>query len=188
MAENTREGAKANPKGPLARVEKAMVAVSGVALGSIMVIVVADVVGRYVFNSPFSWSYDLIGLYLMVAAFFLALPDALTHHDHIAVDLFRDSFPPRFKHAALAIGYSGASLGIGLIGWGGWLRFTEAWANDDRIAAAVAWPTWVAYALVALGSAAMLLRCLHRVLGHLRAALTGHEAPGLLPPSASEGH
>ena len=37
----------------------------------IMIVVFGDVVMRYVFNSPFSWAYDLIALYLMAAVFTL---------------------------------------------------------------------------------------------------------------------
>ena len=77
----------------LARAETALVALSGVALAVIMVVVVADVLLRYVARSPLGWSYDLIGSYLMVAVFFLALSDTLHHHGHIAIDISPSTSP-----------------------------------------------------------------------------------------------
>lgn len=158
-----------------------MMLVSALAMMAIMLIVVLDVGGRYLLSMPLSWSYDLIGLYLMVAVFFLALPDALTHHSHIAVDVFQPLLPERLRHLSLAAGYAASVVVMALIGWGAWLRFASAWTRDDRIAAAVALPTWVPYAMVVIGAAAMTLRCAARVLGHGQALLTGKAPAGLEP-------
>ncbi|WP_226583281.1 TRAP transporter small permease [Acuticoccus sediminis] len=185
MADGSNRNAVRAGRGPLAAVETALVAISCAAMALMMFVVVADVTVRYAFNAPFSWSYDFVGMYLMVGIFFLGLSEALREHDHIAVDLFRDLLPLRIKNAALSAAYVAACVAMGLIGWGGWQRFAAAWANGDRIAATVAWPTWVPYALVTVGSFAMLLRCLQRVIAHARAAATGVEAPGLLPLAAN---
>lgn len=64
-----------------------MTCVAGICLALMMFTVVGDVICRYVFNAPFGWSYDFIGLYLMVGVFFLSLSAALADHHHIAVDL-----------------------------------------------------------------------------------------------------
>ncbi|WP_051294374.1 TRAP transporter small permease [Gemmobacter nectariphilus] len=167
--------------GVLARIETAMMSISATAMMAIMLIVVIDVCGRYLFASPLSWSYDMIGLYLMVAVFFLALPDTLTHHSHIAVDVFQPLLPARVRHLALALGYAAAVVVVALIGVGGWQRFVSAWVNDDRIAATVALPTWVPYAMVVIGSATMTLRCGVRVIGHVSAMMTGTAPAGLEP-------
>ncbi|GGE23179.1 TRAP-type C4-dicarboxylate transport system, small permease component [Gemmobacter megaterium] len=174
--------------GWLGRLEAIFMSVSALAMMAIMLIVVADVFGRYALSSPLSWSYDMIGLYMMVAVFFLALPDTLTHHSHIAVDVFQPMLPARLKHLSLSLGYAAAACVVALIGWGGWLRFSSAWANDDRIASTVALPTWVPYAMVTIGSAVMTLRCLVRVWGHGTALITGTVTPGLepAPPRADE--
>lgn len=171
----------------LAKFETALVAVSSCAIAVIMFVVVADVLMRYLFSAPLSWSYNLIGLYLVVAMFFLALPDTLHHHGHIAVDIFQHMIPFRLRHLALGIGYGMSTVVVGLIFWGGWERFLSAWINDDRIAAQVPWPTWVAYLIVALGSFAMALRCLYRTGGHFASAFTGRELVKMpLPPETGQ--
>ena len=55
----------------LGALERALTVIATIALFAIMALVVADVFMRYVLNSPFSFTYDLIGLYLLAAVFFL---------------------------------------------------------------------------------------------------------------------
>lgn len=171
----------------LATLEVAMMAVSAVAIAAIMIIVTLDASLRYVLSAPLTWSYELIGLYLMVAVFFLALPDTLNHHGHIAVDIFQRSIPLRLRHLLLGIGYALSTWVMVLITWGAAQRLKTAFVQDERIAALVAWPTWVAYLLVAVGSAAMVLRCLVRVHGHLLSAAIGREVVDMPPPPNEAG-
>lgn len=171
----------------LGALEVGLVAVSAVAIAAIMLVVTLDATLRYVISSPLTWSYELIGLYLMVAIFFLALPDTLTHHGHIAVDIFQRLIPFRLRHLLLGLGYALSTWIVTLIAWGAGQRLTTAFLRDERIAAVVPWPTWIAYLLVAVGSAAMILRCLARVYGHLASAATGREVVDMPPPPTEAG-
>ncbi|RRH74231.1 TRAP transporter small permease [Falsigemmobacter faecalis] len=166
----------------MTRFETALVAVSAAALAAIMLIVVADVAGRYFFDAPFSWSYNVIGLWLMTAVFFLALPDTLNHHGHIAVDVFQHMLPKPVMHLGLALGYGASIWVVALICKGGWARFVKAWVNDEHIQALVPISTWVPYALLVIGTAALVLRCVVRVIGHLASLVTGRDLAHLPPP------
>ena len=166
----------------LARLETALVAVSGAAMALIMVIVTADVLLRYVFNAPLSWSYSLIGLYLVGAVVFLALPDTLHRHGHIALDVLQPRLGLRLRHALLAPGYGAGAVFVALIAWAGAIEARDAFVADDRIAATVAWPTWIAYGLLALGTGAMVRRLVYRALGHAAAALAGRDLVEMPPP------
>ncbi|MEX4006706.1 TRAP transporter small permease [Neoaquamicrobium sediminum] len=170
----------------LARIESVLALLSGLSLGAIMLIVVADVAMRYVFAAPLSWSYNLIGLYLMVAVFFFALSDTLHNHGHIAIDIFQHQIPHRPRHLALAVGYLLSSGLMALIGWQAWLRLKSAYLNDDRIAAVIPWPTWVAYFIVAAGCLVMTLRCVYRTFGHAASGLTGRDLVETPPPPETE--
>jgi TRAP-type C4-dicarboxylate transport system permease small subunit len=48
----------------LATIERVVTSIAVICLLAIMLIVVADVFMRYVVNRPFSFTYDLVGLYL----------------------------------------------------------------------------------------------------------------------------
>lgn len=179
-------GTGATRRGLLSRIEGLMLAVAGLCLALMMLTVVGDVIGRYVFNAPFGWSYDFIGLFLMVAVFFLSLSAALADHHHIAVDLVRNRLPLRLRNLCLGLGYAASGAVLALIGWLGAGRFQKAWVNGEHLASSVGFPTWVPYALVAFGSAVMVLRCLERTVSHARAALTGVEPEGLLPEDTGD--
>lgn len=174
------------PSAALAVVERLLVVLSSVAMGAIMLIVVADVTMRYIFGTPLSWSYNLIGLYLMVAVFFLALSDTLQNHGHIAIDIFQHRIPHRPRHLSLSVGYLLSTVIMALTGWQAWLRFKSAYVNDDRIAAIIPWPTWVAYFIVMVGCFVITLRCFYRTVGHAASGVTGRELVEAPPPPVTE--
>lgn len=174
------------PSAALAWVERILVALSSIALGAIMLIVVSDVTMRYIFGTPLSWPYNLIGLYLMVAVFFLALSDTLHNHGHIAIDIFQHQIPHRARHLSLSAGYLLSTIVVALIGWQAWLRFKSAYINDDRIAAVIPWPTWVSYFIVLAGCIILTLRCVYRVIGHAASGVTGRELVETPPPPVTE--
>ncbi|MGN0934206.1 TRAP transporter small permease [Falsigemmobacter intermedius] len=182
MQRDVRSPDKAPALRLMAHIETALVAVSAAALAAIMLIVVADVAGRYFLDAPFSWSYNVIGLWLMTAVFFLALPDTLTHHGHIAVDVFQHALPRPLMHLGLALGYAASVWVVALICKGGWARFVKAWVNDEHIQALVPISTWVPYALLVVGTAALMLRCVVRAMGHLASLVTGRDLADLPPP------
>jgi len=157
----------------LSLIENAFAVIASVCLCAIMMIVVVDVALRYGFNSPLGWPYSLIGIYLMVAVFFLMLSDTLQMHRHVAIDMFMHRLPHRLRHLFLAMGYLLSTIIIALIVWQAWLRWMGAVSANERVAAVIPWPTWIAYALVASGSALLALRTAYRIVGHAASAITG---------------
>lgn len=170
----------------LAWVERALSFVACVAMAAIMLIVVLDVALRYLLGAPLSWSYNLIGLYLMVAVFFLALSDTLHHHGHIAIDILQHHIPYRLRNVLLSVSYALSSLILALCTQQAGLRFLSAYVNDDRIAAIIPWPTWIAYLIVTVGCGAITLRCAYRAVGHLASAWLGRDVVEMPPPPVTQ--
>lgn len=166
----------------LAALETALAALACIALAAIMLIVVVDVAMRYALSMPLGWSYDLIGLYLVVAVFFLMLPDTLHHHGHVAIDLFQNVLPRRFRHLGLAVGYAAGAVVMALIGAEALGRFQSAYAGQDRIAALVPWLTWPAYLVVLIGTALLTLRLVYRAVGHGLSIFSYHDLVEMPPP------
>ena len=77
----------------VARIEAALERIAAVCLMAAMLIMFSDVGARYLFSKPFSWSYELIGMYLMPTLFYFALSSPLAAHDHVAVDMLRPLVP-----------------------------------------------------------------------------------------------
>src|ERR1700754_1410215 len=57
--------------------ERPAALLSAFILFAVMLIVAVDVAMRYVFNSPFAWSHDVISLYLLPALFYIVLSRTL---------------------------------------------------------------------------------------------------------------
>lgn len=80
--------------------------VSAVVIGLLMLLVVADVCGRYFFNSPIMGASEL-ACFLMIIIVFPALAWAALTDKHVKVDILVSRFPPRvqaiFSSAALLI-------------------------------------------------------------------------------------
>lgn len=69
---------------------------SSIALGLLMFLTVADVLGRYLFNRPVPGTFELTEM-SMVLIVFLALGLAQHHKEHISLDLAYTNFSPRQK-------------------------------------------------------------------------------------------
>jgi len=142
----------------ISALERLWAAAASVCLFAIMVIVVVDVVLRYVFNSPLGWSYDLISLYLMVALFFLALSATQRDDHHVRVDILFRHVSPQMRHCMELVGYLLTVVVLVGIVYQGSLKFWISWQNNDVVAGAVPWPTWLSAIFVPLGVGLLVLR------------------------------
>jgi TRAP-type C4-dicarboxylate transport system permease small subunit len=154
-------------------IERGFVFLAGLGLLTVMIVIVIDVVLRYFFSAPLSWSYDLVSLYLITLVFFMALADTFRRGDHIKVDLFERLRGTRLLAITEIIGYCLALVFFGLIlqqmvasGW-------EAFSANDVLDGAIPWPTWPPYAVGALGVGLLILRLLLNTFGRLSALLAG---------------
>lgn len=154
----THAGPLSRASGAIARLEGALVTVAALAVLAIMLIVVVDVVLRYLFNAPLAWSYELISSYLMPASFFFGVSETLRREQHVNVDIVYARFPLRLRRLCKMIGWLAAGIVFALITWlaarGAWSRFVTA----DVMAGAIPWPTWIPAAVGATGLAVMTLR------------------------------
>lgn len=166
--------------------EKAGITIAGIFLFAIMLVVVTDVVMRYFFNAPLSWSYELISLYLMVGLFFFTLSDALAHHTHVAVDILHHYLPDRMRHGAELIGYVLATPVFAAICYLSAVTTWESYQGGDVLAGHIPWPTWLAQICVPLGVGVLALRMALRAFGHTVSFATGRPLIELPPVSGTE--
>ena len=69
-------------------------------MGMILVLVVAQVVLRYVFNSPLTWSEEL-AVYIMVWMTFIGSVICMRDNEHIEVTILVDYLPHGLRRAAI---------------------------------------------------------------------------------------
>lgn len=73
-----------------------------VVLTAMVAAIGAQVVARYIFNAPFSWSEEL-ARYLFLWVVFLGASQAMRRHEHIAVGLLIDRLPLRLRQMVIVL-------------------------------------------------------------------------------------
>jgi TRAP-type C4-dicarboxylate transport system permease small subunit len=141
--------------------------VAGFSVAAALVGVIAaafcyEVVARYFFSAPTSWTYDL-GCYLLAAVIFLSMPEMTRRGSHIQVNLIFDSLsPPRARRLRFAIGVLAAAACLAAT----WITGNETWRQYSQgvwTLSAVPIPKWWVSILIPYG---MLSSGLH-FLRHL---------------------
>jgi TRAP-type C4-dicarboxylate transport system permease small subunit len=166
-------------------VDRVLVALSAVILIAIMLIVTTDVALRYMFSRPLIWAYDVIGLYLMAAVFFLALPHSLRHHVHICVDVLVHVIPRRLRHGFESVGYAVTTVLLATLVWLTAERLVTAYVYDEVVDSAVALPAWISQVPVAVGLAVLTVHCFLRFLAHLVSTFAASPVIEFPPQSGS---
>ncbi|MBQ0832294.1 TRAP transporter small permease [Marinobacter sp.] len=154
-------------------VDVAFTTVAVVALASLTILVVADVSLRYGIGEPLFFAHDVVILYLTPALFFFGVGPTYWRDEHLAVDLLVLQLPARSRAMTDMVG---AMIGVFifvLLIWMSWDRAWISFANGERIASIVPWPAWLSYVLVPVGSLAMILVCLARLVLATQAFITG---------------
>jgi TRAP-type C4-dicarboxylate transport system permease small subunit len=82
----------------------------------IIVVVAADVVGRYVFNHPFQWSQEIASLALL-ALLVAAIPYTTATDGHIRTETLYERYPPRLVALCDTLGSLFGAVFTGIVAW-----------------------------------------------------------------------
>lgn len=138
--------------------------IAGCCLLCMMVLVGADAVARYLLGSPIPWVMETVSYYLMVACAYLAAADTFRHNDHIRLDLVVDHMPARVKTVTAIFHTVLALLVFAILTYASAANMIQAWEEREYIHGYQAWPMWLSYLPIMLGSALLALRLLHHAM------------------------
>jgi TRAP-type C4-dicarboxylate transport system permease small subunit len=136
---------------------------TAVAIAGMVVLVVADAVGRTL-RMPVPGAVEVTEEYLMVAIVFLAMGFTHLEGRHIRIELFERWMPwigrgfVRICIAAISLAY------FALIAWQGLDQARSAFAIDKRSTSELNYPIGPAYALVVIGCVVMCLWLVRDIL------------------------
>lgn len=150
----------------------AMSAVGTAAIGALMLLIVADVIGRNFLDVPITGVSE-IAARAVVAIVFLQVPAAilqrrLTRADFLARRIARVSTTTvALMEAVFCI--AGAIV-FALILWASWPELPESWASAEFFGVQGVWtiPTWPFRAITVAGAALAILAALYRAGAEIR--------------------
>ena len=155
-------------------VEKASTAVAACVIFSLMCLVVADVLGRKLFNAPIQGAIEVTELTLVVIVY-LSVAYVQGCREHIRLELFSSrvsaSVLRRLDFVSLLISLVICLIitwRIGLFAW-------ESWITDDHTMGLVEIPIWPSKVAVFFGFTLLSLRLVIDIVGAVVGVDTGHE-------------
>lgn len=145
----------------------AMSAVGTAAIGALMLLIVADVIGRNTLDLPITGVSE-IAARTVVAIVFLQVPAAilqrrLTRADFLVRRIERAS--PRAVALLEAVFCMVGAVVFALVVWASWPKFTSAWETAEFFGVQGVWtiPTWPFRGITVLGAATASLAALYRL-------------------------
>lgn len=164
-------GVDHRPRGTPARVAHVLGEITAgigvVAVALLMLHVVADVTGRYLFNSPVAGTLEAVAFWWMPSVSFLGLAVTQRVGQHIEVHVLADRLPPRVAAALAVVTSCLTMVVVAAIGWYGLAMALDKTAIREAALGAVLVPIWPARFLVPLGCAVFLCQLLIDTAGHL---------------------
>ncbi|MCY1666537.1 TRAP transporter small permease [Rhizobium sp. SL86] len=124
---------------------------AGAALIVMMLVTVADVFMRYVFNSPVRGSYELVEICLLISVFF-ALPQVIANSQEIVIDLIDGLMSPGAVNALKSIAAFATAAVLLFLLWSMLQPATEAYSYGD-VKLELDFPVWILWSLALFGLA-----------------------------------
>jgi TRAP-type C4-dicarboxylate transport system permease small subunit len=141
---------------------------------AIILLVVADVSGRYLFNSPIKGSLELSGIMLAIIAF-LCFSYALIQRTHIRMTLILDRLPVRLKLIAeILAGIAGIVFFL-LLDLGGIKQFWDSFVVRELMPATITIPYWIPKMVLPIGVSLMVVQWMIYVVYHIFVLLLKEE-------------
>jgi C4-dicarboxylate transporter DctQ subunit len=125
--------------------------VASLSLLAIVAINVTNVIGRYVFGSPFTWAEELM-LYLMILIVFAATPVAAWRNQHIRIEAFIDNASLAIRRWLIPIAAVISTVILTLVAAAGYRIVAMLYLFDQR-SDALHLPMWIPQAFLTGGLA-----------------------------------
>lgn len=139
-------------------------ALAGGALCLAAALYVFEVLMRYGFGAPTTWSGEVVQ-YALAVLVFCALPEVTRRNAHVAIDILPEALPPA---GALWLGRATTLLSVVACGVAGWIVAGEAVRQFDRglmTNSANPIPRWPITAVIATGFGSAALHFLRQLVG-----------------------
>jgi C4-dicarboxylate transporter DctQ subunit len=147
----------------IASLDEKIAELAGWVVVIMMLTISYDVVMRYFFNAPTTWSFE-INRYMLIMVVFLGSGWTLSSGGHVSVDIATDKLSHKKQQILIIISHI-ISAGYALIFFIESATFTyDAWENNVKSTEYLAWSLWPIRAFLVIGSGMLFLECILRIL------------------------
>jgi len=123
-------------------------------------IIMADIIGRGVFNDPVNGVREIVANSIVIIVF-LQAGYAIRSRSMLSAEFVIDVFPVWARRAALALGYLLGVAFFVLVIWGGWQLAIDSWTGGEfEGEGALRVPAWPTRFLILVGSALAIVNYL----------------------------
>ncbi|MCU0561654.1 MAG: TRAP transporter small permease [Desulfobacterales bacterium] len=143
------------------------------ALASMMVTICYDVVMRYVFRIPTSWSLE-VNTFMVLFVALVPAGDVLAAGGHLRISFFTDKLDPRGRAVLAWLASLAGCLFCAVMTWKGLEMAWAALKYDERMSSPLGTPMVIPYLFIPIGFGVMCLQ-------YLIAVLVPQRKPGALP-------
>ena len=124
-------------------------------LGVMLFLGTADVLGRYLFNSPVFGTYEIFGVFLPCIVL-LGLAYTQAEHAHVSITMVIELLPPLLQRVLNIMTTIIAMVITILIGWFGFSLSMRFW-HSGKLIDTIHVPKWIPQLVVPLGALALFL-------------------------------
>jgi len=142
------------------RISKFMMVMAATWAFILTFIIMADIIGRGVFNDPVNGVREIVANSIVIIVF-LQAGYAIRSRSMLSAEFVIDLFPFWARRAALALGYLLGVAFFVLIIWGGWQLAIDSWTGGEfEGEGALRVPAWPTRFLILIGSALAIINYL----------------------------
>jgi TRAP-type C4-dicarboxylate transport system permease small subunit len=143
-----------------------------IGLAGLTLLVLHEVIVRYVFNSPTLYSVEL-SEYLLVLVVFMSVGWVLKEDRHVAVTFAVDLMPERLRLVMSVLTSLLTVAFLGILVWKGVRTTLTAYTGDYHSSSLLDFPMWIPYALIPLGALVLSLQYLVKIGELIRSLAEG---------------
>lgn len=139
---------------------------AGLTVLLMMIHVMIDVMGKYLFNSPLPGTAEVVAAYYMIGCVFLPLAWVEASGGSIVVEVIYEKVPARAQKVMLFLADIVSAIYYGVLGWFSWGVAVHAWRINETVDGIWRITTWPAKFLLPFGfGLAVIIVLLRLVLG-----------------------
>lgn len=138
------------------KVNELMAYLSALLILGCTLVLVYEVVTRYVIHVSNDWVIEL-SIFSLIAATFLAAAHTQRHRGHVGIEVLDEVMPPKWNRWRFLVGDALSMLFCALIAYLSWVYWQEAWEEGYETSSTWAPKLWIPYFFMAFGMTLLVL-------------------------------